>query len=115
MSYYYIIKIKFSSHLMRDNNRQLLPYFFFLLVFLLLLFVACFIATLALEDLSPPPPILNIFVSQTVHVPDIAPLPFFIVTCFSFFMSLFALHFTQYACVAITFIITTICYVLNLT
>jgi hypothetical protein len=45
------------------------------------------------------PPILNIFVPHTEQVPETACLPFFIVTCFSFFISLLALHFTQYACV----------------
>lgn len=46
-----------------------------------------------------PPPILNILVPQTEHVPDIALRPFFMVICFSPFISLFFLHFTQYACV----------------
>src|SRR5215208_1862204 len=45
------------------------------------------------------PPILNIFVPHTEQAPDRACLPFFIVTCFSFFISVFDLHFTQYACV----------------
>jgi hypothetical protein len=49
-----------------------------------------------------PPPILNIFVPQTEQVPERACLPFFIVICFSFFISLFDLHFTQYACVTNT-------------
>jgi hypothetical protein len=44
-----------------------------------------------------PPPILNILVPQTEHVPDIALRPFFKVTWFSPFISLFFLHFTQYA------------------
>jgi hypothetical protein len=42
-----------------------------------------------------PPPILNIFVPHVLQTPDMADLPFFIVTGFSFFISLFALHFTQ--------------------
>jgi hypothetical protein len=42
-----------------------------------------------------PPPILNILVPQTEHVPLIAGLPFFIVTCCSPLIGLFALHFTQ--------------------
>src|SRR5918996_2055245 len=46
------------------------------------------------------PPILNIFVPQTVHMPCVAGLPFFIVTFFSSFMVLLALHLTQYASVA---------------
>jgi Na+-driven multidrug efflux pump len=46
-----------------------------------------------------PPPILNILVPQTEHVPDIALRPFFMIICFSPFISLFFLHFTQYACV----------------
>jgi hypothetical protein len=46
------------------------------------------------------PPILNIFVPQTVHMPCVAGLPFFIVTFFSSFIVLLALHFTQYASVA---------------
>lgn len=46
-----------------------------------------------------PPPILNILVPQIEHVPDIALRPFFMVICFSPFISLFFLHFTQYACV----------------
>ncbi len=44
----------------------------------------------------PPAPILNIFVPQTPHVPVSAFLPFFMVTARSPFISLFALHFTQY-------------------
>jgi hypothetical protein len=46
------------------------------------------------------PPILNIFVPQTVHMPCVAGLPFFIVTFFSSFIVLLALHLTQYASVA---------------
>src|SRR5215211_832097 len=46
------------------------------------------------------PPILNIFVPHTVHVPCVAGLPFFIVTFFSSFIVLLALHLTQYASVA---------------
>lgn len=42
-------------------------------------------------------PILNILVPQTVQIPWVAGLPFFIVTFFSSFMFLLALHFTQYA------------------
>jgi hypothetical protein len=39
-------------------------------------------------------PILNIFVPQTVHIPCVAGLPFFIVIFFSSFIDL---HLTQYA------------------
>jgi hypothetical protein len=46
------------------------------------------------------PPILNIFVPQTLQMPWVAGLPFFIVTFFSSFMVLLALHLTQYASVA---------------
>jgi hypothetical protein len=46
------------------------------------------------------PPILNIFVPQTVHMPCVAGLPFFMVTFFSSFIVLLALHLTQYASVA---------------
>jgi hypothetical protein len=46
------------------------------------------------------PPILNIFVPQTVQMPCVAGLPFFIVTFFSSFIVLLALHLTQYASVA---------------
>lgn len=46
------------------------------------------------------PPILNIFVPQTVQIPWVAGFPFFIVTFFSSFMVLLALHLTQYASVA---------------
>jgi hypothetical protein len=42
-------------------------------------------------------PILNIFVPQLEHVPVVAGLPFFIVMAVGFFISFFALHFTQYA------------------
>lgn len=42
-------------------------------------------------------PILNIDVPQVGHVPLHAGLPFFITVGFGSFMSLFALHFTQYA------------------
>jgi hypothetical protein len=42
-------------------------------------------------------PILNIFVPQTVHIPCVAGLPFFIVIFFSSFIDLFDLHLTQYA------------------
>lgn len=48
----------------------------------------------------PPPPILNILVPQTEHVPVNALRPFFITTALSPFISLFALHFTQYPVVA---------------
>jgi hypothetical protein len=40
-------------------------------------------------------PIRNIFVPQTVQMPWVAGLPFFIVTFFSSFMLLFDLHLTQ--------------------
>ena len=43
----------------------------------------------------------NIFVPQTGQLPCVAGLPFFIVTFFSSFIVLFALHLTQYASVAI--------------
>jgi Na+-driven multidrug efflux pump len=46
------------------------------------------------------PPILNIFVPQTVQMPWMAGFPFFIVTFFSSFIVLLALHLTQYASVA---------------
>jgi len=42
-------------------------------------------------------PILNIFVPQWEHVPDVAGLPFFMVTAVASFISLLALHLTQYA------------------
>jgi hypothetical protein len=42
-------------------------------------------------------PILNILVPQVGHTPWVAGLPFFIVICFASFISLLALHFTQYA------------------
>ncbi len=42
-------------------------------------------------------PILNIFVPQTVQIPCVAGLPFFIVIFFSSFIDLFDLHLTQYA------------------
>lgn len=45
-------------------------------------------------------PILNILVPQTEQMPWVAGLPFFIVTFFSSFIILFALHLTQYASVA---------------
>ncbi len=47
------------------------------------------------------PPILNIFVPQEGHVPFFAFLPFFIVTSSGSFISLFSLHFTQYASVIV--------------
>lgn len=74
-------------------------YFFFFPAFFLAAFLAGALA-LALAPPPLPPPILNILVPQTEHVPDSALRPFFMVTCFSPFISLFALHFTQYACVA---------------
>jgi len=51
------------------------------------------------EDLRPHPPIRNIFVPQTGQVPWVAFFPFFIVMLCGSFISLFALHFTQYAVV----------------
>ena len=42
------------------------------------------------------PPILNILVPQTAQVPESAFFPFFMVTCFESFISLFVLHFIQY-------------------
>jgi hypothetical protein len=79
---------------------QVITYFLFL-AFAFAFFAAGLALAFALA--APPllpPPILNILVPQTVHVPEIALRPFFMVTCFSPFISLFALHFTQYACVA---------------
>jgi hypothetical protein len=43
------------------------------------------------------PPILNILVEQTGHVPWVAFFPFFIVMACGSFISLFALQRTQYA------------------
>jgi len=43
------------------------------------------------------PIILNMPVPQVGHSPFIAFLPFFMVVSLAFFMSLFVLHFTQYA------------------
>jgi hypothetical protein len=40
-------------------------------------------------------PILYILVPQTTHVPVVAGLPFFMVMAVGFFISRFALHFTQ--------------------
>jgi hypothetical protein len=70
--------------------------------FLFLPFAFFFVAALAfaLALPPPPPPILNILVPQTEHVPVSAFRPFFMVTALSPFISLFALHFTQYASVA---------------
>jgi hypothetical protein len=42
-------------------------------------------------------PILKTFVPHTEQVPVVAGLPFFIVVAVGFLISLFALHFTQYA------------------
>jgi hypothetical protein len=42
-----------------------------------------------------PAPILKIFVPQTGHEPSVAGRPFFIVICFAFLMSRWALHFMQ--------------------
>lgn len=42
-----------------------------------------------------PPPILNIFVPHTGQMPCVAGLPFFIVICFSSFISRFVRHFRQ--------------------
>ena len=42
-------------------------------------------------------PILNIFVPQVSQVPVVAGLPFFMVIAVASFISFFALHFTQYA------------------
>jgi hypothetical protein len=42
-------------------------------------------------------PILNILVPQVGHTPWVAGRPFFIVISLGSFISLFALHFTQYA------------------
>lgn len=47
-------------------------------------------------------PILYIFVPHVPHVPVTAGLPFFIVTSWASFISLFALHFTQYASIFFT-------------
>jgi hypothetical protein len=40
---------------------------------------------------------LNTFVPHVEHSPVVAGLPFFIVVAVGFLISLFALHFTQYA------------------
>jgi len=48
------------------------------------------------------PPILNIFVPQVPQVPVVAGLPFFIVIAVGFFISFFALHFTQYASIVMS-------------
>jgi hypothetical protein len=40
-------------------------------------------------------PILNILVPQVEQVPVVAGLPFFMVIAVGFFISFFALHFTQ--------------------
>ena len=48
------------------------------------------------------PMILNIPVPQTGHLPFIAFLPFFIVVSAASFISLFDLHFTQYASIFLT-------------
>ena len=53
------------------------------------------------EVLCDYPPILNIFVPHIGHVPFFAFLPFFIVTSSGSFISLFSLHFTQYASVIV--------------
>lgn len=42
-------------------------------------------------------PILNSVVPHTGHVPFVAGLPFFMVTCVGLFIVTFFLHFTQYA------------------
>ena len=42
-------------------------------------------------------PILNILVPQDGQMPWVAGLPFFMVTAFASFISLFDLHLTQYA------------------
>jgi hypothetical protein len=47
-------------------------------------------------------PILYIFVPQAEHVPVVAGLPFFIVTCVGLFMDFLPLHFTQYASIRFT-------------
>ncbi len=57
-------------------------------------FFAGFFADLDVELLGPPP-ILNIFVPQTLQVPFVAGLPFFIIICSSSSIFRFALHFTQ--------------------
>ena len=46
-----------------------------------------------------PLPILNIFVPQTGQAPCVAGFTFFIVMELASFISRFALHFTQYACI----------------
>jgi hypothetical protein len=50
---------------------------------------------------EPPAPILNIFVPQTGHTPCVAGLPFFIVICFSSFISRLVRHLRQYASIAL--------------
>lgn len=45
------------------------------------------------------PPILNILVPHTGHVPVVAGRPFLMVIGFGFFISRLVLHFIQYACI----------------
>ena len=42
-----------------------------------------------------PAPILKILVPQTGHAPSVAGRPFFMVICFAFLISRWALHFMQ--------------------
>jgi len=54
-----------------------------------------------LEVLLDYPPILYIPHPHTGHTPFVAGFPFFIVTFSASFISLFSLHFTQYASVIV--------------
>jgi hypothetical protein len=45
------------------------------------------------------PPILNIFVPQVGQIPVVAFFLFFMTVGLGSFISFFALHFTQYACI----------------
>ena len=90
----------FQSHfLLVDIDFFDFAFVFFALPAGFLLAAFTFRRCLATAEPALLPPILNIFVPHTEQVPETACLPFFIVTCFSFFISLLALHFTQYACV----------------
>jgi hypothetical protein len=51
-------------------------------------------------------PILNILVPQVGQVPVVAGFLFFIVIALVFFISLLALHFTQYPCITLTSFLT---------
>jgi hypothetical protein len=114
----YSLSYLVSSHLIFYLLPFIFTSYFYLILFLYLFFLDLLVFALALPagfllaaftfgcclalTKAEPPPILNIFVPQTEQVPERACLPFFIVICFSFFISLFDLHFTQYACVTNT-------------